>query len=242
MRIIPRLDIKSDYLIKSIRYDGLKNLGKPELFAKKYYKDGATEIIVIDTVASLYKRKTSFETVKKISNQINIPLTVCGGIKDIYDVENAFNNGADKVALNTHLFFNTNLIYDISNTFGMQSCIISIDVKRVKNGYECLTNGGRDRTNIQVVDWIKQVQDIGIGEIYLSSVDNDGTHNGFDIKLIEDVCKVIKVPLVVSSGMGHINDLIDIKKLKEYISGVSIGSMFHYNNISISEVKEFFNE
>ena len=186
MRIIPRIDIKSDYMIKSVRYEGLRKLGKPELFANKYYNDGATEIILIDTVASLYSRNPSFDTLKNVSNTIMIPLIFCGGLRTIYDVEKAFESGADKVGLNTILFEDKYLITRIAENYGQQSLIASIEAKKVNcESWECYTHNGRERTYTDVFEWVKEVIDLGVGEIYLSSVDRDGTELGYDIKLAE---------------------------------------------------------
>ena len=236
MRFIPRIDIKSDYVIKSIRYDGLRNLGQPEVFAKKYYEDGATEIILIDTVSSLYRRRPSFATIKKVSNEISIPLTFCGGLKTLRDAEQAFESGADKIALNTILFENENLISEVAEKFGQQSVIVSIEAKRTEcDSWECYTYNGRERTYIDVIDWAKKVEFLGAGEIYISSVDYDGTYLGCDIELAEKLVSILKIPVVVASGVGSIND---IKKLLEFTkpSGISVGSALHYGKIRLQDV------
>ena len=243
MRIIPRIDIKSDYMIKSIEYEGLRNLGKPELFAKKYYEDGATEIILIDTVASLYRRKPSFNTLRNVSNEISIPLTFCGGLKTLEDVEQAFENGADKIALNTGLFNNENLIMEIAKKFGKQSVVVSIEAKRTKHSsWECYTHNGREKTSINAITWAQHVESLGIGEIYLSSVDYDGTCLGCDIQLAKKIISILKIPVTIASGIGSMNDINNL--LKETTpTGISIGSALHYNKLRLKNIyKEICDE
>jgi len=238
MRIIPRLDIKTDYLIKSIRYEGLRNLGDPSVFAKKYYEEGATEIFVIDSVSTLYRRDPSFQIIKKIVENIQIPAIFCGGLKTIEDVEKAFENGADKVAINTALFNNIDLIYEVSKRFGSQSIVGSIEAKKnISNDWECYTYNGRENTEIKVKDRIRILEDKGVGELFISSVDMDGTQSGCDIDLAEMVMKNVTIPVVIGSGLGneeHIKELLS----KITPSGISIGSALHYNKINIKDIQE----
>lgn len=235
MRIIPRIDIKSDYMIKSIRYEGLRNLGQPEVFAKRYYIEGATEIILIDTVSSLYRRRPSYETIKNVSDEIAIPLTFCGGLHNLRDVEEAFESGADKVALNTGLFENKNLISEVAEKFGQQSVVVSVEAKSTSKYWECYTHNGRERTGVDVLEWVKRVEDLGAGEIYMSSVDFDGTGLGYDLELAQSLISRLRIPLIIASGAGSIDN---INELLKYInpSGVSIGSALHYKKMELKEI------
>ena len=236
MRYIARLDLKSDYLIKSIRYEGLRNLGKPEKYAKKYFESGITEILLIDNVASLYRRDPSYDIIKKVSDNILVPLIFCGGLRTLKNVEKAFEAGSDKIALNTILFENKSLIKQVAEKFGQQSVLASIEAKKTKNGsWECYCYNGRERTQIDVIDWAQEVESLGVGEILLSSVDFDGTHLGFDIELAKNVVDAVNIPVVVSSGAGSIKD---VKLLFEKInpSGVSVGSALHYKNLTINDL------
>ncbi len=238
MRFIPRIDIKSDYVIKSIRYEGLRNLGKPGDFAKKYNEQGATEIFLIDCVSSLYRRDPTFSTITSVADQINIPLTFCGGISSLEFAKKAFESGADKIAMNTALFQNERLIDQIANNFGQQSVVVSIEAKRInRTTWECYTYNGREKTNTSVIDWVKKVQDLGAGEIFLSSVDFDGTEQGFDLNLAREVLSIAKIPVVISSGAAskkHLTDLL----LQGTPSGISLGSALHYDKLKISDLKE----
>lgn len=238
MRVIPRLDIKTDYLIKSIRYEGLRNLGDPSIFAKKYYEEGATEIMLIDNVASLYRRDSSFEIIKAISNNIFIPLIFCGGLRTIEDVEKAFESGADKVAINTALFESIDLVDEVVKRFGSQSIIGSIEAKKLACGdWECYCYNGRESTGIKVGQWIKILEDKGVGEIFISSVDNDGTQKGTDVELAKSVVENVNIPVIIGSGMGnkkHIQELLETVTP----SGISIGSALHYNDLTLKEINE----
>jgi cyclase len=236
MRYIARLDLKSDYLIKSIRYEGLRNLGKPEKYAKEYYESGITEILLIDNVASLYRRDPFFEIIKRISNNILVPLIFCGGLRTLKNVEKAFEAGSDKIALNTILFENKSLITQVAEKFGQQSVIVSIEAKKTKNNsWECFCYNGRERTKVDVINWAQEVESLGAGEILLSSVDFDGTHLGFDVELAKNVVEAVNIPVVVGSGAGSIKD-IKLLFEKTNPSGVCIGSALHYKNFTINDL------
>ena len=240
IRLIPRLDIKGEYLIKGIRFEGLRKIGDPYDFAEKYYKDGADEIIYMDTVATLYGRNSLFDIVKKTTNNIFIPITVGGGIKNLTDVEMALRSGAEKVAINTAAIKNINLINDIARTFGSQCLVISIEAKSVDlNKWEVYTENGRQKTGINVMDWVKQIENEGAGEILLTSVDNEGTCEGYDINLINNVSSASSIPVIASGGMGTKDHGVQaIKKGKA--DAIAMANILHYSKSNINEIRKYF--
>lgn len=212
MRIIARLDLKGKNLIKGVMYEGLNVLGSLDKFAKQYYLEGADELIFIDTVASLYDRIQIIEIIHSSTNEIFIPITVGGGIKNIKQVKEIFNSGADKVAINTHAVKNSNFLKQVSENYGSQALVASIQAKKRNNFWEVFIENGREPTGIDVIDWCQVVQDKGAGEIFLSSIDNDGLLKGPDFSLINAVSKKIKIPLIVSSGFRDVKDVLELKK------------------------------
>ena len=211
IRIIPKLEIKGTNVIKGIRMEGLRVVGTPEEFSKKYYLDGADEILFIDTVASLYGRNNLNELVTKTAERIKLPLCVGGGIRSLNDAITILRDGADKVSINTQAFKEKNLITLFAKSFGSQSVVVSIQAKRVGDKkWEAYYNNGRERTEKDVLEWSKEVVDKGAGEILLTSIDQDGTRAGPDYSLVEAVVKNTSVPLVV---WGGINSVEDIEKL-----------------------------
>ena len=250
VRIIPRLDIKGPNVVKGLCFDGYRVLGHPETFAETYYKEGADELFFQDTVASLYKRNNLLEIVKRTAKKVMIPITVCGGIRTLEDIKTLLRSGADKVAINTAAITNPTLIEDAAKKFGSQCIVVSIEAKerdydlkqRYKNydgyqdspfiyqkygKYEAWVDYGRQPTGIDVFEWSKQVVDLGAGEIYLSSVDRDGSGRGFDIDLVNEVAQKSKVPVIACSGAGkveHFKEVID-----SGADAVSAASIFHYH-------------
>ncbi len=239
MRIISRLDIKSENLIKGIQFEGLRVIGDPNKFALKYYEDKADEIILIDTVASLYNRNNLVEIIKKASENIFIPITAGGGIRTTKDVENLLKNGADKIFLNTGAIKKPTLINELVKEFGSQSVVSSIEAKKVSlNKWEVYTENGRERTNIDVEQWLLEVIDRGAGEIILTSIDNDGTRKGFDLELFKKVSLKCKVPLIFSGGMSSPKDILDLRLLSQS-DGIAVASILHYNEYTIMDIKNF---
>ena len=250
VRIIPRLDIKGPNVVKGLCYDGYRVLGHPETFAQIYFKEGADELFFQDTVASLYKRNNLLEIIKKTAEKVQIPITVCGGVRSLEDIKSLLRSGADKVAINTAAISNPSLIEKAAKMFGSQCIVASIEARKrnfdsdqkYKNykgyeksefiypqygKYEAWVDYGRQPTGIDVFEWSKQVIELGAGEIYLSSVERDGTGHGFDLDLVEQICSNSIVPVICSSGAGK------IKHFKEVIDSgadaVSAASIFHYN-------------
>ena len=240
-RIIARLDIKGKKLIKGIRFEGLRVIGDAIDFAEKYYLDGVDEILYIDAVASLYGRNSLYEILSETSKRIFVPITAGGGIRSIEDAKALISNGADKVAVNTGLVEDIGLANRLVKVFGSQCIVASIQAKKNPNlGWEVMKASGRERTGIAVNDWIKALQEKGVGEILITSVDNDGLSKGIDKDLIEMSSKICKIPLIVGGGFGNENEVNrSIKNPK--ISGVSIGASFHKNKLLIKTLKDRIN-
>ena len=239
LRIIPRLDVKGQNLVKGIHLEGFRALGNVNDYIEKYYLEEADEILLNDVVASLYNRNTLFNLIKKITKKIFIPLIAGGGIKSLEDIEFLLKSGADRVFLNSSIIKNPRLLSDAVKYFGSSTIIVSIEAIKFKKKYFCLTNSGREETNLEVNSWIKQVEDRGASEIFLTSVDMDGTGRGFDIKLISQINNLISIPIIISGGYGKTTDIKKILKYKK-ISAISIGSALHYS--SIKNFKYNFNK
>lgn len=239
IRIIPRLDIKGPNVVKGIHCEGLRVVGNPKQLAKKYYDDGADELLCMDIVASLYQRNFDFSLLKSMADGIFIPITVGGGIRSINDINNALRAGADKVAINTYAIKNPGLLKEASRKFGSQCIVLSIEAKKMPDGsWEAYTDGGREHTGIDAVKWARQALGLGIGEIVIASIDNDGTRKGYDIELIQKISSFSTVPIVVYGGAGNPDSFSEIlKKCKP--DGLSAASIFHYNDFGIKDIKKY---
>lgn len=237
-RLIARLDIKAPNLIKGIRLEGLRVVGDPHVFAKRYYESGLDEIIYMDSVASLYNRNSLCDLVKSTAADVFIPLTVGGGIRSLADVEELLRCGADKVAINTAAHEQPNLIRDVANRFGSQCMVLSIEAKKSASGkWEAYINNGRDHTARDVVDWAKQAVELGAGEILLTSVDQEGTRKGFDVELTKAVSSAVPIPVIASGGMGRPEHLTEVIS-DGLADAVAIADVLHYNRCSIFEIRE----
>lgn len=231
IRIIPRLDIKGPNLVKGIHLEGLRVLGRPEDFARYYYKMGADELIYMDTVASLYGRNSLNDIIVRTANEIFIPLTVGGGIRTIEDIRCVLRSGADKVSINTAAINNPGIIEEAARKFGSSTIVVSIEASRQEKGnYLAYTNNGREYTGVDVLNWAKRVEELGAGEILLTSIDKEGTGSGFDIELTRMVSDIVNIPVIASGGAGKTGD---VKAVIEngHADAVSIASMFHYDFI-----------
>tara|TARA_Y100000741_G_C18251213_1_gene557376 strand:- start:1256 stop:1996 length:741 start_codon:yes stop_codon:yes gene_type:complete len=236
MRIISRLDIKNEFLIKGLSLEGLRKLGNPNDFAEKYYKQGADELLYIDSVASLYSRDAIFELLKLATKNIFIPLTVGGGINSVEMANEYFSSGADKIFVNTGAVNNPSLINILVDRFGSANICVSIEAKRIDdNNWNVFTSSGRDNSNINVLDWVKESTERGVGEILITAVDNDGFENGFDYDLIDNVLDVTHIPIIASGGFGRLEHL---EKLNNSLSGIAIASALHYGKINIEDIKK----
>jgi len=227
-RIIARIDVKGENLVKGMNLEGLKILGKPWDFSKYYYDKKIDEIIFFDTVASLYGRNNLLEIVEKVSKNIFIPISVGGGIRSIEDIKNLLKAGADKIIINTAAIQDPNFINQASNIFGSSTIIVNIDFNlQANNNYSMFIENGRQPANKDIFKWINEVQKRGAGELVLTSINKDGTGKGYDLNFYNLIKNKIKIPLILSGGFGSINDVYDVVKNKE-VDAVSIASMFHY--------------
>ncbi len=227
MRIIAKIETKTDYAVKGRKLEGIRNIGDPANLANRYYEEGADEIFFIDSVASLYGRATLDTVVSNVSETVFTPMCVGGGIRSINDCKIMFDSGADKVALNTILFHDLSILKKISHVYGSQAIVIEIQAKKNfnDNGYSCLCEYGRQFTGIDLIDWLSALQDFQIGEVHLISVDQDGMNKGVDTNLINLVREHVDVPLVYSGGFNQ--DIDDISWLTTKLEGLAVASAFH---------------
>jgi len=239
IRIIPRLDIKGPNLVKGIHLEGLRVLGPPEYYAQKYYETGADELVYQDTVASLYGRNSLTDIITKTAKNIFIPLTVGGGIRSVEDIKNVLRAGADKVSINTAAINNPKLINKASKMFGSSTIVIAIEaIKSEKGDFLAYTDNGREYTGVNVLDWAIEAQDRGAGEIFLTSIDKEGTGQGFDEELFSLVSKKIEIPIIAHGGAGSLQHILSVIK-NVNVDGISCASMLHYSlvkNIDISSI------
>ena len=239
MRVIARLDIKNENVIKGINFEGLRVVGNPNKLAKKYYLDGADELIYSDCVASLYGRNNLASFVKDAVKDIFIPITVAGGIRSEKDADLLMNNGSDKLAINTELFKNEVAGSTLIKKYGSQSILLSIQAKKIsKTSWEAYINFGRDKTNIDVMEWIKKMTKYNFGELLLTSIDADGVSGGFDVELYQQASKITGIPIIACGGFGKLNHIQELKKYAE-IEAISISKALHYEKFNIREIKEF---
>jgi imidazole glycerol-phosphate synthase subunit HisF len=239
MRVIARLDIKNENVIKGINFEGLRVIGNPNDLAKKYYKDGADELIYSDCVASLYGRNNLAGLVENAVKDIFIPITIAGGIRSEKDADLLMKNGSDKLAINTELFKNRDIGKTLIRKYGSQSIVLSIQAKKVaKKTWQAYMNFGRDKTDIDVVEWVKEMSQHNFGELLLTSIDADGLSSGFDVELYEIVCKHINIPIIACGGFGNLNHITDLKKFAN-VDAISISKALHYKKINISDIKKF---
>ena len=231
IRIIPRLDIKGPNLVKGIHLEGLRVLGKPEDFARFYYETGADELIYMDVVASLYERNSLFEIVSRTARKIFIPLTVGGGLRSIEDINQVLRAGADKVSINTAAINRPEFIREASRKFGSSTIVVAIEAIREPDGrYLAYTDNGREHTGIDAVEWAQQAEMLGAGEIVATSVDREGTGEGFDLEFIHAISSKVSIPVIAHGGPGkadHIQSVIQEGKA----DAVAIASMLHYHVI-----------
>ena len=237
-RIIPCLDVDNGFVMKGIKFQGLKKIGDPVDIAYDYYLQGADEIVFLDIGASPYDRKPLLNVVKNVSKKVFIPLTVGGGIKTIDDVRNALLNGADKVSINTAAVHDPALIKDSSTKFGSQCIVCAIDAQRKNNTWVVLVNGGREKTDVDAIQWAKEVEKYGAGEILLTSWDADGTQKGYDLELTKKIVESVNIPVIASGGAGSLEDIFNAFT-KGKADAALIASLFHYGTYKVQDVKDY---
>ena len=236
-RIIPCLDVKDGQTVKGVNFENLRYAGDPVLLAKKYSDEGADELVFLDITATNEKRKTTVEMVKKVASQVFIPFTVGGGINSIDDMKLLLQAGADKVAINSAAVRNPDLISESSSYFGSQCIVVAVDAKRVDGDFYVHINAGKVNSGIKLIDWVKEFERRGAGEILLTSMDADGTQNGFDIEMTKLVAQCVKIPVIASGGAGpDIQHFTNV--FKDGCADAALAaSIFHFNTLSVPSLK-----
>ncbi|HHQ44781.1 MAG TPA: imidazole glycerol phosphate synthase subunit HisF [Candidatus Altiarchaeales archaeon] len=244
-RIIPCLDcdlsVPEGRVVKGVRFKEIRYAGEPVELAKRYYEEGADELVFLDITASHERRRTMVDVVKKTAESIFMPFTVGGGIKSVSDMNDMLKAGADKITVNTSAIKNPQLVADGAKEFGSQCIVVAVDSKRTGNtpsGHECSIYGGREMTGIDTLEWVKKVEELGAGEIMLTSMDRDGTKDGFDLELTRAVSETVSIPVIASGGVGgpkHMLEAFTIGKADAALAA----SIFHFSEYPISEVKEY---
>ena len=236
-RIIARLDVKNEFVIKGIHLEGLRKVGDPNEMARKYYESGIDEIIFMDAVAAYYDRNSLSHIVERACADIFVPLTVGGGIRSIEDIQTALNAGADKVAINTQAVKQPQFVESASKVFGSQCIVASIEAKKIAtDGWEAYVDNGREPTGLDVIDWALKLEALGAGEIMLTSIDAEGTKKGFDLELNAAVSEAVSIPVISSGGAGkteHVTDLMG----QANIDAVAVASLLHYDLVSVEDIK-----
>lgn len=236
-RIIARIDVKNEYVIKGIHLEGLRKIGDPHQMAKAYYEDGIDEIIFMDAVASLYGRNNLFHIIESACRDVFVPITVGGGIRSLHDIEVALKAGADKIAINTQAVKTPQLIREASHMFGAQSIVASIEAKRHGASWEAYADNGREHTGLDAIDWARRLEELGAGEILITSIDQEGTKKGYDAELAGRVTDAVDIPVIVCGGAGTLEHLAEV-----FATGnpdaLAIASLLHYKLSSIQELKQ----
>ena len=237
-RIIPCLDVNNGRVVKGVNFIGLRDAGDPIEIAKRYNDEGADELCFLDITASSDGRDTIVHVVEEVAKQLFIPLTVGGGIRKLDDISKLLNVGCDKVSLNSSAVDNPNLIYEAAKKFGSQCVIVAIDVKKNSNGgYNVFVHGGRKDTGLDAISWAKKVYELGAGEILLTSMDTDGTKNGYDLAITSAISNLVEIPVIASGGAGTMEHILEA--FKSGADAALAASIFHYKEIEISKLKEF---
>lgn len=242
-RIIPCLDVKNGEVVKGVNFVSLKKVGDPVELAKFYNDQGADELVFLDITASYEERAIMRKVVSDTAKEVFIPFTVGGGIRTLEDIKEILRAGADKVSLNSAAVKNKNLISEGAKLFGSQCIVVAVDGKKRKDntGWNVYINGGRVDTGIDLIDWVKEVTELGCGEILLTSMDADGTKKGFDLEMIREVRKNTNVPIIASGGCGSLEHFEEV--LKDDLSDAALAaSLFHYGELKIKDVKEYLNK
>jgi len=239
-RIIPCLDVKNGRVVKGINFVNLKDAGDPVEQAKIYSDGGADEICFLDITASNENRNTIYDVVKKTSKKCFVPLTVGGGVRNVDDINKLLNCGADKVSINTNAVEKPEIVSESSKKFGTQCIVVAIDAKKKNNKWEIYTHGGRNQTGIDAIEFAKKMENMGAGELLVTSMDRDGTQIGYDVELMSKISSTVNIPLIASGGVGNLDHLVEGIKLGK-ASAVLAASIFHYGKYTIKQAKEYLN-
>jgi len=237
-RIIPCLDVDRGRVVKGVKFVGLRDAGNPVEIARRYDEQGADEITFLDITASSDNRDLILQAVEAVASQVFIPLTVGGGVRKVEDVRRLLNAGADKVSINTAAVENPQLVADASGHYGAQCIVVAIDAKRSGEGWEVFTRGGRNATGLDAVDWARRMQELGAGEILLTSMDRDGTRSGFDIELTRAVSDAVGIPVIASGGVGKLEHLAE-GVLQGHADAVLAASIFHFGEFTVGQAKQY---
>ena len=240
-RIIPCLDVKDGRVVKGVNFVGLRDAGDPVETAEFYNTQGADELVFLDITASHEQRKTMVDVVERTARKVFMPLTVGGGISDIDDYRRMLNAGADKVAVNSAAVKDKYLVARAAEKFGSQCVVVAIDAKRTETGFNVYIHGGRTDTGIDAVEWAKEVESLGCGEILLTSMDADGTKNGFDLELTDIISKTVNIPVIASGGCGNLQHFADVFQ-KTGADAALAATLFHFRELTIAEVKDYLKE
>ena len=236
-RIIPCLDVDKGRVVKGVNFVGIRDAGDPVEIAKRYNDQGADEITFLDITASHEERETTVHMVEAIAEQVFIPLTVGGGIREIADISNMLNAGADKVSINSAAVYNPDFVRAAADKFGSQCIVVAIDAKQVDDHWEIFTHGGRKPTGINAVEWAVKMADFGAGEILLTSMDRDGVKTGFDLGVTKAISDAVNIPVIASGGVGNLDHLVDGVKLGG-ADAVLAASIFHFGEYTVQQAKE----
>ena len=236
-RIIPCLDVDDGRVKKGVNFVNLTDVGDPVEIAAEYQKQGADELVFLDISATNQKRQTTINMVEKVSRQVFMPLTIGGGIKSVADMDRLLKAGADKIAINSAAVNNPQLISQGAQKFGNQCIVVAIDVKKIANKYVVYVNGGQKNTDLDAITWAKKVVELGAGELLVTSMDKDGTKDGFDIELYQALNQVVDVPIIASGGAGKVEDFSQAF-LKADVDGALAASVFHFGELTIADVKK----
>lgn len=241
-RIIPCLDVRNGRVVKGVNFEGLSDVSSPVELAKFYSDNGADELVFYDITASAEARALFTDILKKVAETIFIPLTVGGGINTVDDFDMVLKCGADKVSVNSGALKNPNLIYEAAKKYGNQCVVISADVKRENGKFTVYAKGGRGKTELEAVSWIKKCVDMGAGEVVLNSIDTDGVKGGFDLEMLDAVCSAVNVPVIASGGAGKKEDFVELfKKIPKADAGLA-ASIFHFKEVEIPDLKRTLKE
>lgn len=238
-RIIPCLDVRNGKVVKGVNFEGIKDVGDPVLYAEEYNKQGADELVFYDITASYEGRGVFLDVVRETAKKVFVPLTVGGGIKTVDDIRETLRAGADKVSVNSQAVQNPQLIKDGADIFGSQCICVGIDAKKVgAKKWTVYINGGRVDMKLDLIEWVHTIEKLGAGEICLNSIDADGTKNGFDIDMLDAVCKAVNIPVIASGGAGKIEDFSEVFE-KTGATAALAASLFHFNELTVGEVKKY---